>query len=169
MNFEQETYTKHQKAYTLENPALKGKEKQYMSMPTDFREAKLYFDFLLQYRYTKLREIHFTQPGFFEKFQIALDHTPTYRWTDEDRYEFLQVWPNIEYAFQKSYENALSISAADALVILLERFTFDQIAAMDTWVLARMFQAYWKELYQLSFPNAITAETKKTVGVLQTA
>ena len=169
MNFEQETYTKHQKAYTLENPALKGKEKQYMSMPTDFREAKLYFDFLLQYRYTKLREIHFTQPGFFEKFQIALDHNPTYRWTDADRDEFLHVWTKIESAFQKSYDNSLSISAADALVVLLERFSFDRIAAMDSWIIARMFQAHWKELYQLSFPETVAVETKHTVGILQTA
>lgn len=169
MRFEQEAYTQDQTAYTLANADLKDKKKQHLSIPTDFQDAKLYFDFLLQYRYTKLRQIRFTQPGFFEKLQTALNHNPAYRWTDADRDEFLQVWPKIEYAFQKSYENSLPISAADALVILLERFTFEQIAAMETWVLARLFQACWKELYQLSFPNAMAAETENRVGVLQTA
>ena len=98
-----------------------------------------------------------------------MDHNPTYRWTDADRDEFLHVWPNIESAFQKSYDNSLSVSAADALVVLLERFKFDQIAAMDSWILARMFQAHWKELYQLSFPEAFALEKKHTAGILQTA
>ena len=98
-----------------------------------------------------------------------MNHNTTYRWTDADRDEFLQVWPKIEYAFQKSYENSLAISAADALVILLERFPFEQIAVMDTWILARIFQTYWKEFYQLSFPDAMAAETENRAGVIQTA
>lgn len=155
MSLNQDTYVQHQKISALVNP--------------DFQEVKVYFDSLLQHHYTKLHQIRFTQPGFFEKFQIALGHNPTYCWTSADRDEFLQVWPNIEYAFQKSYENSLPISAADALVVLLERFTFEQIAAMDSWVLARVFQAYWKELCQLSFPDANTAEMNNTAGILQTA
>ena len=169
MNFEQETYTKHQKAYTLADANLKDNNKDHLSMPADIKEVKLCSDFLLQYHYTKLNQIHFTQPGFFEKFQIALDHNPTYCWTDADRDEFLHVWTKIESAFQKSYDNSLSISAADALVVLLERFSFDRIAAMDSWIIARMFQAHWKELYQLSFPETVAVETKHTVGILQTA
>lgn len=169
MDFEQETYTMYQKKYTLADANLKDNNKEHLSMPADIREVKLCSEFLLQYHYTKLNQIHFTQPGFFEKFQIALDHNPTYRRTDADRDEFLRVWPNIESAFQKSYDNVLSVSAADALVVLLERFSFDQIAAMDSWILARMFQAHWKELYQLSFPETFAVEAKHTVGILQTA
>ena len=159
----------YQKTYTQADANLKDNNKEHLSMPADIKEVKLCSDFLLQYHYTKLNQIHFTQPGFFEKFQLALDHNPTYRWTDADRDEFLRVWTNIESAFQKSYDNVLSISAADALVVLLERFSFEQIAAMDSWILARMFQAHWKELYQLSFPETVAVETKHTVGILQTA
>ena len=159
----------YQKTYTPADANLKDNNKEHLSMPADIKEVKLCSDFLLQYHYTKLNQIHFTQPGFFEKFQIALDHNPTYRWTDADRDEFLRVWTKIESAFQKSYDNTLSISAADALVVLLERFSFDRIAAMDSWIIARMFQAHWKELYQLSFPETVAVETKHTVGILQTA
>ena len=169
LSFEQDTYTMYQKTYTLADAILKDYSNEHLSMPADIKEVKLCSDFLLQYHYTKLNQIHFTQPGFFEKFQIALDHTPTYSWTDEDRDEFLRVWTKIESAFQKSYDNSLSISAADALVVLLERFSFDRIAAMDSWIIARMFQAHWKELYQLSFPETVAVETKHTVGILQTA
>lgn len=169
LNFEQETYTMYQNTNTLADANLKDNNEEHLSTPADIKEVKLCSDFLLQYRCTKLNQLHFTQPGFFEKFQLALDHNPTYRWTDADRDEFLRVWTNIESAFQKSYDNALSISAADALVVLLERFSFEQIAAMDSWILARMFQAHWKELYQLSFPETFALGTKHTVGIQQTA
>ena len=169
MSLEQDTYTMYQKTYTLTDANLKDNNQEHLSMPVDIKEVKLCSDFLLQYHYTKLNQIHFTQPGFFEKFQIALDHNPTYRWTDADRDEFLHVWTKIESAFQKSYDNSLSISAADALVVLLERFSFDRIAAMDSWIIARMFQAHWKELYQLSFPETDAVETKHSVGIIQTA
>lgn len=169
LNFEQDTYMMYQKTYTLADANLKDNNKEHLPMPADIKEVKLCSDFLLQYHYTKLNQIHFTQPGFFEKFQIALDHNPTYCWTDADREQFLGVWTNIEYAFQKSFDNSLSISAADALVVLLDRFEFDQIAAMDSWILARVFQAHWKEFYQLSFPETFAVETKHTVGILQTA
>ena len=69
MNFEQEAYTQYQTAYTLANADLKDKKKQHLSIPTDFQDAKLYFDFLLQYRYTKLRQFRFTQPGFLKSFK----------------------------------------------------------------------------------------------------
>ena len=164
MSFEQETCAINNKACTLISSNFQGDKKQHLSASTDFQEVTQDSYFLLQYQYTKLHQIYFTQPGFFEKFQIALDHDPTYQWTDGDRSEFLRVWSNIEYAFHKSYGNSLLISAGDALVILLERFTFDQIGAMDTWVLARFFQILWKEFYQLSFPGM-----KLLNGVLQIA
>lgn len=168
MNLEKEACAKNNESYTLTN-AEQMSDTQIPAVSTDLREVTLNSDFLFQYRHTKLNQIYFTQPGFFEKFQTALNHDPTYCWTDGDREEFLRVWPNIESAFQKSYENALSITAADALVILLENFTFDQIATMDTWVLARLFQAYWKPLCQLSFPDTFAVDAKRPAGMLQTA
>lgn len=135
----------------------------------DSREVVLYYEFLSQYRRTKLYQIQFTQTGFFDKFQAALGRDPGYRWTDADRDQFLKYWTAIEQAFRKSFQDSLNITAADALVILLERYRFDQIIAMDTWVLARVFQSFWKEMYALSFPDTAKAEKGKPAGVLQTA
>ena len=99
---------------------------------------------------------------------MALGRKPGYRWTDTDRANFLRHWSVIEGAFRKSYEESLRITPADALVVLLNRYTYDQIISMDSWVLARIFQAFWKEMYTLSFPDAGKAEVIHSVEVLQT-
>lgn len=82
---------------------------------------------------------------------------------------FLRYWPVIERAFYKSFEGSLRISAADALVVVLNKYSFEQIITMDPWILARIFQTFWKELYALSFQHNDKTETNPSIEILQTA
>lgn len=147
-------------------PVMKARVIRIFPMHMDAQEAAVYFDFLRCYRLTKLYQLQFTQAGFFEKLQTALGRKPGERWSDADRTRFLVHWPVIEYAFHKSYEESLRISAADALVVLLNKFSFEQIIEMDGWVLARVFQALWKELYTLSFPDQIAVKMNPSIDAL---
>ena len=113
------------------------------------REVSLYYDFLYQYRFTKLYQLQFTQPGFYEELQTGLGLRAMHRWSDSDRAYFLAHWPRIEEAFHKSYEGTLLITAADALVILMRKYSFETITSMESWILPRVFQALGKELYAL--------------------
>ena len=76
-------------------------------------------------------------------------------------------WPKIERAFQKSFDNCLNITSADALVVLLDKYSFTQLIGLDSWVLARIFQASWKDLCRLSQANR--AEADSDMGTLYTA
>ena len=149
--------------------SIKAHVVRILPMCLEEQEAVWYFDFLRQYHFTQLYQLQFTQQGFFEKLQRGLGCNPSHRWTDRDRERFLQYWPSIEYAFLKSYEDALSITAADALVVIMNRYSFDQITSMDSWVLARVFQSFGKELYQLSFPAESSVKVNAAAGALQTA
>lgn len=141
-----------------------------MPIRTESEAIQQYYDFLFHFRLTRLYQLQFTQQGFFEKFQASLGNEPTYKWTDADRSGFLAIWPKIEYAFHKSFEDDLRITAADAMVVLLEKYPFEQIAQMESWVLARIFQALWKELYTLCYPDfTLNSKSRKSVEVLQTA
>ena len=117
------------------------------------REVSLYYDFLYQYRFTKLYQLQFTQPGFYEELQTGLGMRPMHRWSDSDRAYFLAHWSGIEEAFNKSYEGTLLITAADALVILMRKYSFAQITSMEPWLLPRVFQALGKELYAHDLKN----------------
>ena len=151
-------------------PMIRSKVIRIMPIRTDTKSVQLYYDFLFQFQMTGMYQLQFTQEGFFEKLQMELGFDPEYKWTDSDRSRFLSVWPKIEEAFHKSYEESLRISAADALVVLLEKYSIKQISHMPSWVLARVFQVFWKELYALSTPGfSMKANSLQPEKVLQTA
>lgn len=151
-------------------PTIRSKVIRIMPIRTDVRSIQLYYDFLFQFQLTKMYQLQFTQEGYFERFQMELGFDPAYKWTDSDRSRFLAVWPKIEEAFHKSYEESLCITAAEALVVLLQKYSIDQIDQMPSWVLARIFQTFWKELYTLSFSSISVKESKlQPERVLQTA
>ena len=151
-------------------PVIRSRVIRIMPIRTDTKSVRLYYDFLYQFQMTRLYQMQFTQEGYFERIQTKLGFDPEYKWTDTDRSKFLAVWPMIEEAFDKSYGESLHITAADAMVVLLEKYTFDQIARMQPWVLARIFQLFWKELYALSSPRfSVKANSLQTDKVLQPA
>ena len=133
------------------------------------REVSLYYDFLYQYRFTKLYQLQFTQPGFYEELQTGLGLRATHRWSNSDRAYFLAHWPSIEEAFHKSYDGMLLITAADALVILMRKFSFEKITSMEPWILPRVFQALGKELYALSLSVKSAMDEESEMAVPQSA
>lgn len=136
---------------------------------TTDKNIQCYYEFLRHFRLTKLYQVSFTQPGYFEKLQAALGHESNYRWNETDRFGFLFHWHTIEGAFLKAYGSDLNITAADALIVLLEKYSYSQIIKMPVWVLTRVFQACWKELYALSFPGYAPERKQHITGKLQTA
>lgn len=153
----------------LGEPVIRAQVIRIMPIKTDVKEVEQYYDFLFQHRITGLYQLQFTQPGYFEMLQHALGKSPTGKWEDCDRKAFLRCWPTIENAFLESYADCLKITAADALVVLLNKYSYSQIAHMDLWVLARIFQANWKELYSLSYPDTANMGRQKSIEKLQTA
>ena len=151
-------------------PVITSRVIRIMPIRTDTKSVQRYYDFLFQFQMTRMYQLQFTQEGYFERLQTELGFDPEYKWTDTDRSRFLAVWPMIEEAFYKSYGECLHITAADAMVVLLEKYTLDQISCMQPWVLARIFQLFWKELYALSSPGfSVKANSLQPEKVLQPA
>lgn len=156
-------------AKTLGISTMRAQVIRILPIRTDTKEVQQYFDFLFQYRLTHLYQLQFTQPGFFEQLQSALGNGPSYRWSEGDRSRFLMHWNTIEEAFRKAYGGLLRLTTADALVVLMRKYSYEQILQMESWVLARIFQASWKELYALSFPNLAVVGLRQAVPYPQTA
>lgn len=149
---------------------VKSQVIRLMPIRTEEKKVEQYYEFLFQYRLTRLYQLQFTQSGYFEKLQAALKKEPTSRWTDGDRNSFLLHWTDIERAFHKSYDDNLNITAADALVVLLEKYPYEQIIQMEQWMLERVFQAFWKEFCTLSYPGFTLGGKKlQSEDTLQTA
>ena len=141
-----------------------------MPFKADTPEIRQYHDFLRQYRLTQMYQIQFTQPGFFERFQRIFGKSSAAVWSEADRQSFLENWVKFQQAFEKSYGDSLRITAADAFMVLLEKYRFDQLNLMDPWVLARIYQSAWRELYDLSYSDSHHVKESISIkGQLQTA
>ena len=63
----------------------------------------------------------------------------------------------------------LLITAADALVILMRKYSFEKIISMESWILPRVFQALGKELYALSLSVKSAMDEESEMAVPQSA
>ena len=140
-----------------------------MPVKTDSIEVQRYYEFLARYQLTGLYQLQFTQPGCFEEIGRAFGKRTAEEWSGADQTAFLKIWPKVENAFRSSYADYLPITAADAFAVLLRRFSLHQLMRMDTWILARVFQANWKELYSLNQTDAMMQPKETCLQVLQTA
>ena len=114
------------------------------------KRIRAYYDFLSYYSLTGMYQIQFTQPGFFEKLQKALGYEAGHSWSIIERSQFMMKWLLIESAFQSAFPEKLNVTAADALMVLLEEYSFSQITSMPSWILTRTFHSSWKKLHKIS-------------------
>lgn len=117
------------------------------------KEIENYYDFLNNYEKTGLYQVAFSQPGSFAKLQRALGHNPDYEWNDSDRFSFLFNLPPVEYALEDAFKGHLNITAADAMVTLLEEHSFNELRRMQHWNLTKLLQDSWVKLYKIVDPD----------------
>ena len=117
------------------------------------KEIENYYDFLNNYEKTGLYQVAFSQPGSFDKLQRALGHNPDYEWNDSDRFSFLFNLPPVEYALEEAFNGHLNITAADAIVALLEEHPYNELRRMQPWNLTKLLQDCWVKLYKIVDPD----------------
>ena len=120
-------------------------------------EIEKYYDFLNNYEKTGLYQVAFSQPGSFDKLQRALGHNPDYKWNDSDRFSFLFNLPPVEYALEEAFNGHLNITAADAIVALLEEHPYNELRRMQPWNLTKLLQDCWVKLYKIVDPDFAAA------------
>lgn len=124
-----------------------------LPVKTESRVVEHYYDFLIQFDLTNLYQLQFTQPGYFEKLQSALNKQASAEWTDTDRSKFLMHWPKIERAFQKSFDNCLNITSADALVVLLAVLIMASIVSIFAVIFVMPLVEQWPYRLNLSMDH----------------
>ena len=116
-------------------------------------EIEKYYAFLNDYEKTGLYQVIFTQPGTFAKLQAAMGHEADYVWQDSDRFRFMFNLPPVAYALNEAFHGRLNITAADAMVALLEECSFKELRRMQPWNLTKLLQDSWVKLYKIADPD----------------
>lgn len=128
-----------------------------MPVMTQEPEIVKYYEFLADYEKTGLYQVAFTQSDSFAKLQVALGHEADYVWNDGDRFSFLFNLPPVVYALNDAFNGKLKITAADAMLALLEDHSFAELRKMQPWNLSKLLQNSWEKLYKILDPDFVAA------------
>ncbi len=122
-------------------------------------EVQRYYEFLDAYRLTGLYRVHFTQPGSFPRLQAALGYDADHKWSDDECRRFLSGFSYFQEAFQKLGGNKLPLSVADAMLVWLKFYTFEELRSFTSAELSKSLTAVWPDIKVLSQAEPIAVST----------
>ena len=123
-----------------------------------------YYDFMASYRMTGLYRVYFSRSGSFAKLQAALGFEPDHEWTADERQHFVAGLTYFRDALRKQTGGEeLPVTPADALLVWLRVYKFEQLWSLSATELAKSVAAVWPDikLYAVSAPISVSTETEE--------
>ena len=134
--------------------------------------VQIYYEFMHFYRLAGLYQLNFTRSGSFAKLQAALGFAPKHVWTDEERRSFLAGYYHFKSAFDKLNDKKLNVTAADALLVWLQVFTFSDIKNQGPQELQKNLNTVWPDIEVMAQGQPISVsvcpkgQTRKLISKL---
>ncbi|MBE7009666.1 MAG: BMP family ABC transporter substrate-binding protein [Ruminococcaceae bacterium] len=131
---------------------------------SDDPEIRAYYDFMRAYQLARLYQVQFSREGSFSKLQAALGYESEHVWTDEERRSFLAGYWRFESAFLKLGGARLALNVADALLVWLKVYSFEQLKSMSAAELGKALGAIWADVRVSAQdePVAVSTEEQET-------
>lgn len=145
---------------SFDAPTIPGHVTRLVPVWSEAPEIQHYYEFLKAYQLTGLYRVVFTRSGSFLKLQAALGFAPDHKWTREDRSCFLSGFTYFREAFLKLGGDQLPITAADALLVWLKVYSFQDLRTSTLPEVTRCLSAIWPDIRVLSQPDPITVSTE---------
>ena len=122
---------------------------------TEDPAAAAYYEFMESFPKTRLYRTRFTQAGSFVKLQKALGFEPDHVWTEDERRRFTAGFAYFQEPFLKLGGGELPITTADALLVWLKVYSFDDLISLPSAELLKSVKAVWADIKALSEPIAV--------------
>ena len=126
---------------------------------TEDPAAAAYYDFMQSFPKTKLYRTRFTRAGSFVKLQKALGFEPDHVWTEDERRRFAAGYTYFQEPFLKLGGGELPITTADAMLVWLKVYSFDDLISLPSAELLKSVKAVWADIKALSEPIAVRTDT----------
>lgn len=123
-------------------------------------EILAYYDFMYAYQFTGLYQVSFSRPGCFAKLQSALGREPEQVWTEAERRSFLSAYLDFAQAFRKQGGERLGITVADAMLVWLKVYSFDDLKSMTAAELGKSLTAVWADIRLSAHPEPVSVSTE---------
>lgn len=127
-------------------PTIPGIVTRIVPEFSDDPAVQIYYEFMNFYRLAGLYQLNFSHSGSFAKLQAALGFAPKHVWTDEERRSFLSGYYYFKSAFDKLNVNKLAVTAADALLVWLQVFSFSDIKNQGPQELQKNLSTVWPDI-----------------------
>ena len=121
--------------------------------------VQAYYDFMQSFPKTGLYRARFSRAGSFVKLQKALGYEPEHVWTEDERRRFIAGYTYFQEPFFKLGGGELPITTADAMLVWLKVYDFDQLIDLPSGELAKSIKAVWADIKALSEPIAVCTDT----------
>ncbi len=128
------------------------------------REVQAYYDFMRYYLLTGMYQVYFSRPGSFAKLQAALGYEPDHRWSEEERQRFSSRLTYFRTAFQKLGGGELPVTVADALLVWLKVYPFEELKSAGAADLAKSLGAVWADVKVLAQSEPVSVATEPPQG-----
>ena len=141
-------------------PTIPGYVIRVIPIWSDDPTVRAYYAFMDSYRLTGLYRVYFSRPGSFAKLQAALGFEPDHVWTADERQHFVAGFTYFREALRKQVGEKLDITPADALLVWLGVYKFEQLWSLSATELSKSVAAVWPDMKLLSAPEPISVSTE---------
>lgn len=122
-------------------------------------QIKIYYEFMRFYQLSGLYQTSFTQEGSPAKLQAALGFAPDHVWTKDERAMFLARYTRFRDFYRKHGGEALKSTVADAMLVWLRVYSFQDLKDLVASELAKSLDRVWPDILLLSKEEAVKIST----------
>ena len=133
-------------------PVIPGYVTRMVPVWSEAPEIQAYYDFMESYPKTRLYRVRFSRAGSFQKLQKALGYEPDHVWSDDERRRFTAGYTYFQEPFRKLGGGELPITTADAMLVWLKVYGFDELLSLPAAELAKSIKAVWADVKALTEP-----------------
>ena len=133
-------------------PVIPGYVTRMVPVWSEDPEIQAYYDFMESYPKTRLYRVRFSRAGSFQKLQKALGYEPDHVWSDDERRRFTAGYTYFQEPFRKLGGGELPITTADAMLVWLKVYGFDELLSLPAAELAKSIKAVWADVKALTEP-----------------
>jgi len=141
-------------------PTIPGYVIRMVPKWSDDPAVRAYYDFMSTYQLTGLYRVYFSRVGNFPKLQAALGFEPDHAWTKDERQHFIAGFTFFRDAYRKQGGASLACTPADALLVWLRVYHFEQLWEMSAAELAKSMAAVWPDMKLAASPEPIDVSTE---------
>ena len=100
-----------------------------LPLKNDSKASKIYYEYVDFYRLSGVNYLWFSGVGRFPRLQEAVGKAPDEKWTEDERRKFFTVYTSFStlYGDKSAKELSGRLTTADAMLLFLDIFTYDQV------------------------------------------